>query len=149
MRRELVKWLEKRGHWAILRSSQVPRLSGTVDKETGQPYRIGEGLSTGRPFADYLVKICNTKVVPAYNIDTAIGDAAVGAEHVYLESNNPVKEGDVVLEIELAENGNPITPFKIRKGYKVLEARDMREGAGIVPGRVEFYQCRVENMSVR
>lgn len=144
LRKLLVDWLKKRGHWAVLRVATGPRLSGLADDETGQPYMsIGE-MAEARDYVDYIVKTDRRKVVPDRFLDTGIGDAAVGEDHFYLEHHSPVKEGDLILEVQLDSNERPITPFVIRKAYKVIDPQDMRDQNG----RIEFYQCLVEQVNV-
>jgi len=145
MRREIVKWFQKRSHWVVVRSSTT-RLSGIVDRESGQVTILGSGQASGRPYTDYLLKSDRRKVIPDISIDTAVGDAALGVDHFYFEHYVPVKRGDLVLEIETASNGDPILPITVRNIYRILDPEDMRDGAGITSGRVEFFQCRVEQV---
>lgn len=147
LRAELVDWLRERGHWVVVRSSLVAR-SGEVDTETGQIRIIGSGRADGRPYVDYLVKSDRRKVVPDYNIDTPVGDVAVGKDHFYFEQYVPVKKDDLVIEIELDTSGNPVVPVKIRQIWKIIDPEDMRDGALITAGRVEFFQCSVEKVNV-
>lgn len=148
LRRELVKWFLKRAHWVVVRSSTL-KLSGVVDSETGQVSIINRGLNRadGKPYIDYLVKSDRRKVVPDISLDTPVGDMASGSDHFYFEHFIPVKEGDLVLEIELDADGEPVVPVRIRKAYKIIDPEDMRDGAGITPGRVEFFQCKVEQVN--
>jgi hypothetical protein len=117
-----------------------------VDTETGQVSVINTGLNRadGKPYTDFLVKSDRRKVVPDISLDTRVGDMASGSDHFYFEHFIPIKEGDMILEIELQSTGDPVVPIRIRKAYKVIDPEDMRDGAGITPGRVEFFQCKVE-----
>lgn len=81
------------------------------------------------------------------NIDTDAGDAAVGIDHFYFEHHLPLKRGDIILEIETNEDGDPVIPVRVRNAYKIVDPEDMRDGAGITAGRLEFYQCRVEQIN--
>lgn len=149
LRRELVKWFQKRAHWVVVRTATT-KLSGIVDTETGQVSVIGKGINRadGKPYVDILVKSDRRKVVPDNSADTGVGDIAIGADHFYFEHYLPIKEHDVILEIELQSNGDPVLPVRVRKAYKVIDPEDMRDGAGITPGRVEFFQCKVEQINV-
>lgn len=148
LRKELVKWFRKRAHWVVVRSSTI-RLADEVDKESGQVSFIGQGLSRadGKPYKDFLVKSDRRKVVPDISLDTPVGDMASGGDHFYFEHYIPVKEGDLVLEIELDSDGEPVVPVRVRKAYKIIDPEDMRDGAGKTPGRVEFFQCKVEQIN--
>lgn len=144
LRKIIVTWLKDRGHWAVLRVMQIQK-AGDADKESGQIYNFASGSGQARNYVDYIVKVDRRKVVPDLMIDTGIGDAAVGVDHFYMERIVPVKEGDLLLEVELDSNGKPITPFVIRQAYKIIDPQDMRDQGG----RVEFIQGRVERVNVR
>lgn len=148
LRRELVKWFLKRSHWVVVRTATI-KLSGLVDQETGQVSILGRGINRadGKPYTDILVKSDRRKVVPDNSADSGIGDMAIGADHFYFEHHIPIKEGDIILEIELESNGDPVLPVRVRKAYKVVDPEDMRDGAGITAGRLEFLQCKVEQIN--
>ena len=121
------------------------RKSGEADREAGQTYQNPSGAAPARNYVDYVVKVDRRKVVPDLNIDTRIGDGAVGVDMFYMEHVVPVKEGDLLLEVELsATDQRPIIPFVIRKTYKIIDPEDMRDQNG----RVEFIQGRVEQVNV-
>lgn len=148
LRKELVDWLSRRGHWVVLRQFAVV-LPSAVDNETGQTYEPSRGVYDSRHFSDHLIKGDRRSVVPELEFALMGGTAVQGSDFFYLESHVPVKQDDLVLEVELQSDGKPVIPFKIRKAFKVTRAEDMRDGAGLVPGRVEFYQCRVTPVTAR
>lgn len=140
-------WINAHGHWLVLRSAQLNRRCACVEPDTG---RANQGcrtcLATGYQFVDYVVRGCKSFGLPDFDIDTPVGQAPVGTTVYYLEYVVPVKRDDLVLEIELSpEDGTPITPTKIRDGFKVTQVEDMRDASG----RVEFWQIRVERLGVR
>lgn len=148
LRKEMVKWFRKRAHWVVVRTSTI-KLADNVDRESGQVSIIGQGLgrADGKPYKDFLVKSDRRKVVPDISLDTRIGDMASGSDNFYFEHYIPIKEGDLILEIELDSEGEPVTPIKVRKAYRVIDPEDMRDGAGKTPGRVEFFQCKTEQVN--
>lgn len=148
LRREMVRWLSRRGHWIVLRSFQAT-IPSAVDVQTNQTFEPSRGVYDGRHYVDYIVRGDRRAVVPELEFDTAVGNASGGIDHFYLESNVPAKQDDLILEVELGQDGLPIRPYKIRRAYKIVRVEDMRDGAGLVPGRVEFFQCRVAPVSVR
>jgi len=149
LRRELVDWLRRRGHWVVLRSFSTDRRTAEADDETGQDPPVPQGIYKGRAYTDHLIKADNRNVVPMLETSIPIGQFPVGALHYYLECRMPVKVDDLILEIELDTSGKPVIPVKIRSGFKVMDAQVMRDGAGITPGRVEFYQVRVSPIGAR
>lgn len=149
LRREMVKWLAKRGHWVVIRSSVSTRYSSSMDRESGQPYKIGEGTHNGIPYSDYIVRSFKSKVVPDIEASVDVGTVNIGTLYFYFEYYLPIKEGDLILEVELNEAGDVITPVKVSQAYKVLDPETMRDGASITPGRLEFFQARVEKVNVR
>lgn len=146
LRKELVEWLSEHGHWVVVRSSIIGRLANGVDRESGQPNVLSRGTHpNGKPYVDYLVKSDRRKSVPEdYEVATGIGSATQGAEFYFFEHYIPVKEGDLILEIECSSVDQlPLTPLKIRKVYKILDPQEMRDKNG----RIEFFQCKVQRVN--
>lgn len=147
MRKELVQWLDDHGHWGVHRSALLNKKCPCLSRDNGKTNSACRRcLGTGHMFVDYIVKLDKRTFSPEFVRDAGVGEARVGDFRYYLERIVPVKQDDLILEVELDESTLlPVQPFRIREAYRVKAVEDMRDRGG----RLEFVQLVVDTIAVR
>lgn len=140
-----------RGTWAVLQNllldeNNQPIKSDYVYKLTGEGKNSNRGPSTTRNGF-----LCNEKLVKTFyrpasrmimdELTSAVGVMAPTRDVCYFASTDPVREHDVIVFIELDEEGNIKNPVKAIKELNVVRVYDRR----LDNSQVQYYACVVED----
>jgi len=142
MRVEFEKLRSRYGHFVVLRRLErdVPRVD-TYDELYDTAHREAlRHFAQGRVYTDHLLLARKRTVVPGFDQQHPAGLLQTPGLFFYLSYiAKPTKE-DMIVEIALADSGEPVKPFQITHYYDIMDVDEDRD----IAGKMSYFRLRVE-----